>query len=361
MKKIVFIPGIVDSVIGGAEMQMQLLAEALEDADCDIYGILLNIGNNTQYNNLFLSNRNYPKIFKMKQLFSKKIFNYLCEIKPDIIYQRGGLSFLSVATYYCKKHSCKVIWHIADERSVKPFQFEWKKSILFDYIDKKFLEYGIKNTDYVIGQAKYQDELLRKNYGRRCDLIVLNSHPMPKQKIKKEEAPIKVVWIANFKKLKQPGIFIKLAEKFKDYKKIRFIMIGKQGQKTWQAELASRIDKLNNLEYLGEKPIDEVKKILSESHIFVNTSKYEGFPNTFIQAWMRKVPVVSLNVDPDNILEKECIGFHSRNISNMVKDLKKLISDKNLREKMGERAQKYAFKNHTIEKNVKKIVRFFEE
>jgi len=110
-----------------------------------------------------------------------------------------------------------------------------------------------------------------------------------------------------------------------------------------------------NLEYLGEKPIEDVNKVLCGAHVFVNTSKYEGFPNTFIQAWLRKVPVVSLNVDPDDVLKKEKIGFHSKNFNQMVKDTTKLIKDERLRNNMGERAQKYTSKNHSLA-NIQKIV-----
>jgi len=284
----------------------------------------------------------------------------LKNIKPDIIYQRVGMAYTGIAAYYARKNNCKMLWHIASEDDLKPYWFVWKGIIRpFHYIDKKFKEYGIKNSKYIIGQVKYQNELLKKKYGKECDLTVPNFHPVPKNEIRKEN-PVKVVWIANFKKGKQPEIFIKLAEEFKDYKDVKFTMIGRPGKKSWQAELESKIDLLNNLEYFGEKPIGKVNRILCESHIFVNTSRRnEGFPNTFIQAWMRRVPVVSLNVDPDDILVREGIGFHSKNIENMVNDLKNLISNRDLREEMGERAQKYAFENLTVEKNAIKIVNLF--
>ena len=46
----------------------------------------------------------------------------------------------------------------------------------------------------------------------------------------------------------------------------------------------------------------EVNALLEHTDLLVNTSDYEGFSNTFIQAWMRRVPVVSLRVDPDRLL-----------------------------------------------------------
>lgn len=292
---------------------------------------------------------------------SSKILGILYDIQPDIIYQRVGFAYTGIAAHYARRNNCRMVWHIASENDVKTHQFEWNRSMLFGYIDKKFLEYGIRNTDYIIGQAEYQDKLLRESYGRKCDLIVPNFHPMPKHEIRKEASSIKVVWVANFKRLKQPEIYIRLAEEFRDCIDVNFVMIGRQGERNWQAELESKIDRLDNLEYLGEKPIDEVNRILCESHIFVNTSIHEGFPNTFIQAWMRKVPVVSLNVDPDDILIENNMGFHSGSFDQMIKDVERLVNDSELREEMGQRAQEYAFENHALEKNVERITRLFEE
>lgn len=293
-------------------------------------------------------------------LDSLKIFRILKRIRPDIIYQRVGFAYTGVAAHYARRSNCRLMWHIASEIDVKPLQFRWRECVwIFNYIDKKFLEYGIKNASYIIGQAKYQSDLLKVNYGRECDLIVPNFHPVPENEIRKEN-PIKVVWIANFKRLKRPELFIRLAEELRNCRGMEFIMIGKQGQGYWQSELESKMDELNNLRYLGEMPIDEVNKILCESHILVNTSMYEGFPNTFIQAWLRKMAVVSLEVDPDGILERENIGFHSRTFDRMVRDVDELVNHREIREEIGERAQKYALENHRVEDNLKRLIELFE-
>lgn len=333
-------------------MQMEILADSLP-LNYEITGILpRSFADIAKYRNEF-----YDK-FAAKSLCSRDILNCLYRLEPDVIYQRGGQPFLAVASYYCRSHDCKVIWHIASESDVKPFHLEWNRSILFGYIDKKFLEYGVRNADYIIGQAKYQDELLQQAYDRKCDLIVPNFHPLPKREIKKEN-PVKIVWVSNFKKMKQPEIFIRLAGEFENREDVRFVMAGRPGQGKWQIELETRMDGLRNLEYLGEIQQDEVNRILCESHIFVNTSTFEGFPNTFIQAWMRKLPVVSLRVNPDNLLTEKEIGLHSESFAQMVTDVRRLINDRKLREEMGDNAQEYAFENHTVEKNVEKIIRLF--
>jgi glycosyltransferase involved in cell wall biosynthesis len=360
MKKIVFIPGIVDKVIGGAEMQMRLISEELRKVDYDIYGILPHtLKNNSRYCNLFLDKRNHFRIPRAKSLFSKRILNYLCKIGPSVIYQRGGLPYLASAVYYCGNHSCSVIWHIASENDVMPLQFGWRQSLLFNWIDKKFLEYGIKNTNYIIGQTKHQNELLKRNYGIECDFIVPNFHPEPTKEIIKEP-PVKVLWISNIKSLKKPEVFINLAEHFTGRDSLRFIMIGRPGSRSYQRKLSKRMSKFNNLDYLGEKSLEEVNAVLCRSHILINTSIYEGFPNTFIQAWMRNVPVVSSNVDPDDILKRYKIGFHSVTFDQMVNDVETLVKNRPLREEMGERAQKYAFENHSTE-NIKKIISLIDK
>jgi glycosyltransferase involved in cell wall biosynthesis len=65
---------------------------------------------------------------------------------------------------------------------------------------------------------------------------------------------------------------------------------------------------------------------------------------------MRQVPVVSLNADPDNILVREGLGFNSITFERLSQDVKLLIENRELREKMGKRAQQYAHENHSVDK-----------
>jgi glycosyltransferase involved in cell wall biosynthesis len=110
-----------------------------------------------------------------------------------------------------------------------------------------------------------------------------------------------------------------------------------------------------NIEYLKELTIEQVNEVLREAHILINTSDYEGFSNTYIQAWMRKIPVVALNSDPDNILINKRIGFHSKTFHQMVKDVRILIENEKLRVEMGERARKYAISHFSV-KNAEKFL-----
>ena len=72
---------------------------------------------------------------------------------------------------------------------------------------------------------------------------------------------------------------------------------------------------------------------------------------------MRKIPVISLNIDPDNIIKRNKIGLHSKTFEQLVKDTKLLIDNTKLREEMGEKAQKFAFKKFSIN-NMKIIPEF---
>ena len=72
------------------------------------------------------------------------------------------------------------------------------------------------------------------------------------------------------------------------------------------------------------------------------------------------MPVVTLVVDPDGIIKKENIGIHSGNFEQMVKNIKRIIEDDNMRNEMAERAKIFA-ERHFGMKNIEKIVNIFEE
>lgn len=293
--------------------------------------------------------RKYGFIFDFFRL--RKI---LKRVKPDIIYQRGLKAYTGILAHFARNKEIKFIFHIAHDYDVTPDR-NISMNLIFGPIEKKVGEYGIRKADCVIAQTETQCVLLEKNYGRPDAVLVRNFHPLPINRIDKPRSPIRVVWVANFKSMKRPELYVRLANDLEDLNNVEFLMIGRPGSEEKYQNLHKIISKTKNIRYLGEKKLEEVNMILSESHIFVNTSVAEGFPNTFIQAWMRKVPVVSLSVHADNILDEYDIGIVGKTFEGMSDAVRELVINRDVREEMGERAVKYALNAHGTD-NVGKII-----
>jgi glycosyltransferase involved in cell wall biosynthesis len=164
------------------------------------------------------------------------------------------------------------------------------------------------------------------------------------------------MWVANLKSIKQPEIFIRIAKELHPVTGAEFIMVGKmQGSTIWCDRIKKNIKNTKGLDYLGGVSQEKVNDLLNQSSLLVNTSKVEGFSNTFIQAWMRKVPVISLHVDPDSLLQTKQIGRLSGKYEQLKQDVKELIENNELRKTIGENAYQYSTEHHSFE-NIKKIV-----
>ncbi len=285
------------------------------------------------------------------------MMNLLRQIDPDFIYTQGISAYLGIAARYARVSGCTLICHIASEHDLRRPAYHSLRTAPFECVDRYVSEYGLRHARYVFGQAQYEERLLLCNYGRKCDLIVGNWHPEPAPPPAKG-LPIRVVWVANIKPLKKPEVFADLAERLGDLPDVEFLMVGRPGSARYQQRLAARLQGIRNLCYLGERPIEEINRILSVSHLLVNTSDFEGFPNTFIQAWLHEVPVVSLRVDPDDILKKEGLGFHSGDFDRLVRDTRHLIGDAELRTRMGKRARAYALEKHSLTRNLNQVAEF---
>lgn len=285
------------------------------------------------------------------------LLNRLKQISPEVIYQNIGTSYAGIASYYARKTGCKMVLHIASDNNITPYEAKISVTSLIRFIEKKLFDYAIFNTSKLIAQTNNQMQTIKKYYNRSVDKVIYNFQPLPEE-TEDKQSPIKVVWVANFKHLKQPEIFIRLAKDIsEELNDIEFVMAGRPSDdKKWQISLEKEISQIPKLRYLGEKTNGEINQLLSKSHIFVNTSQYEGFSNTFIQAWMRRVPVVSLNSNPDELLNSMQMGFSSKgNYEQLRNDVLNLIKNNSLRENMGKNALSYSVKNFSME-NAKCII-----
>ncbi len=287
-----------------------------------------------------------------------RLYRALEREAPDVIYQQVGCAHTGIAAYYAKRHGCRMLWRVAAISDVTRQVPDWIRP--HHIVERMFFEYGIRNAGTIIVQTKDQKSLLSSNYGRNDAIVVRNFHPLPSSAERSQartNETKRIVCVGNVKPVKNPEAFIRLALSFSDEPDLEFAMIGAaQGKPSWMDGITAMMRSASNLHYLGEQPQEKINELLWDATAVVNTSHSEGFSNVFIQAWMRGVPVVSLNSDPDGLLEGEGIGFASGSEQQLHDDIAKLTRDPRLRETMGENARRFA-EAHFSERNVIEIAR----
>jgi glycosyltransferase involved in cell wall biosynthesis len=350
--------------IGGAEQQIECLLNSLvETRRHDIYFLAHLIGTDPGSNGYRV-----VRIGRSRQVArfgywidAVPLYRALREIRPEVIYQRVGCGYTGIAAYYARRNGARLIWHVAHDTDVTPGNsLLYGRNVLQYFIEKHCIEYGLRRADSIVVQTERQAEHLAHYYRRKADAIVPNFHPEPSETIDKQGPPL-VVWVANLKPWKQPEVFIRLAARLSDLTGVRFTMVGAMqgGPKAWREQLLREIHKATNLDYIGAKTQREVNELLARAHVLVNTSVQEGYPNTFIQAWQREVPVVSLTVNPDGVLDRQGVGICAGSERRLEEAVRLLLEDPALRNEYGVRAREYAARRHSL-RNTHALARLIE-
>ncbi len=342
--------------VGGAELKQVIMAKELAKRGYDVSIIT--------YDEPGTKKKEFSELNIIKTFSPSDDLNYFNKIKAlwislkkanSYIYiQSGGTpGFIALYCYLRKKMYIK--W-LSSDRNVLLKGNEnrtpiWIKIALF--ID-------IKLAGLIIVQNQFQKKLIEEKFKKKTILIknpILIPIKQNYSKIKKTKNVI--LWVGTLRTIKQPEVFLKLAELFPTY---TFQMIG--GESDTEPEVYKKIEegaqKLKNLNFLGYIPHDEIQSYYRDATIIVNTSKAEGFPNTFLEAWINYTPVVSLHVDPDEIICKNNLGFHSKTFKQMIADIQTLLTNEQLREKMVENAIGYIEKQHNINAIVIEFVNIFK-
>jgi glycosyltransferase involved in cell wall biosynthesis len=338
---------------GGAEYQISLLIEAL--ASSNEYEI--------HYLTHFVDKRERVRKYQVSRIGAggpiprlgyvaegRSLYRTLRELGPDVIYQRVACAYTAVCALYSRRSGVPLVWHVSHDTELTPGHLDRARNFLRLRLEKWTAEWGARRATRIVVQTEFQAELLKRNYARTADAVIRNFHPPAAEPIDKS-GPLTVVWIANLKPWKQPEIFVRLAASLRDRDDIRFVMVGAAAApgKRWAWELAlmSDIQSTANLQYLGEMSHAEVNSLLARAHIFVNTSLHEGFPNTFIQAWLRDVVVVSLQVDPDQVLARGA-GIVAHSEAALVAAVRTLIDAPEVRAGFAARGREHAQAHHSL-------------
>jgi glycosyltransferase involved in cell wall biosynthesis len=134
---------------------------------------------------------------------------------------------------------------------------------------------------------------------------------------------IDVLWVSNIRQVKRPDRMLEIARAMPGQ---RFHMAG--GPSPGEEELFLRIQAeastIPNLTFRGAVPYLDVGALFSRARLFANTSDLEGFPNTFLQAWVRGIPVVTM-FDPDGVVQRSHLGSSHVSVPETIAGLDALL------------------------------------
>lgn len=355
--KICFFVGFYPYIKGGAEYQMKLIAEELSK---DVDAFFISVGHTED--NIFYEG-------KLK-VYALKLSNYCCNKAllyypffyriqriidaeaPDLVYQRILNSFTYHLAIYTKRNKIPFYVHIADCYSL---QFT---NTFTDLVRKLMFKSVLKSDVRFIVQTDEQIKLLSR-WNVTPVLKIYNLHPLGQQQVLLSHSSERrnIMWIGSARKVKRLDLFFDLAYHFRQNTSWNFVVIGRLESGEYANALSLRMSMLDNIDYLGEQDNEFINRYLEESAtILVNTSDSEGFSNTFIQAWLRGVPVVSLNSDPDNILTDCDFGiFCAGDIEKMFDAVELLLSNNDLINKYTTNAFLKAPSLFSLKTNIVKI------
>ena len=217
----------------------------------------------------------------------------------------------------------------------------WKKRNPVLYF---FYKYSVRYVDCIICQTEAQQRMLGPRLHKKS-LVIKNAFPAGKQRStgKKEH----ILWVSRYDYMKRPEIFIGLARALPQE---RFLMV-MPGEGEGKSSVLEEARKTENLTFLESIPFNSMQDYFNRAKCFVNTSEFEGFPNTFIQAGLGATPILSFNVNPDNFIDEYSLGcFSNDSLERAVDFIKRLDADRILYH--GNNALKYVEEHHDLNKTV---------
>jgi glycosyltransferase involved in cell wall biosynthesis len=278
-------------------------------------------------------------------------YRFLAAERPDWLYWGGASHLLGPLVEVAKLAGVRTVFASALDEDVEPRRAAFRRSRLWP-----LYAWGLRRADRIFVQ--HTGQLMRLHPRLRDKACVLPKVcPLsPNMKVHAQRQKY-VAWVATLRRHKRPDILVDIARRVPD---VKFIVCGGPTDYLTTADygmqMVDALTKLANVAYRGRVSSEEANQVIADAALLLCTSDIEGFPNTFTQAWANGTPIVTLNVDPDNLIEKKGLGAVSRTVDGAISDITTLLASVDRREEIAARAKQHISDNH----NPAAVVRIFD-
>jgi glycosyltransferase involved in cell wall biosynthesis len=280
--------------------------------------------------------------------YNLRLWRLLKRVDSQIYVQRvaGALTF--VIALFCKVSRRKFVYMVAHDEDLMVDPPAWYGSGARNRLGWSLFSRGLKMADLVIVQHEGQKEELARVFGKE-GVVRPSAHSM--QVGGPAESRSFFLWVARCEPWKQPAVYLDLASALPGEE---FVMICPPTKETGLFDsVRERAESMGNVQFHEYVPHGEMGGYFRRAKAFVNTSRKEGFPNTFVEAAREGTPVLSLSVDPDGILERHDFGkAFGGDADDLLNCLGRLGREGEEWSRLSKNARAYALGHHDIRRIV---------
>lgn len=294
-------------VVGGAEVQQAFIARQLAERGFEVVVAGTDFG---QAEGEVVDGIRVLRTFKvadglagLRALHPRmtRVWRALVRADADIYYVRCAAMTTGLVAAFCRTHGRKSVFAGASDLDFVPghelIHAPWYRAMH---------RWGLQRADAVVAQNPDQVRLCRLHHDR--DAVLIPSMFVPAAHAAGLAGGTEVLWCGVLREAKRVEAFVELARRLPG---LVFRIVGGPDGTAYSKATATRLKALTaelpNLRYGGFEPYEAADQRFLQARVFVNTSLREGFPNTFLQAWSRGVPTLSI-VDVGARLDGEPVG-----------------------------------------------------
>ncbi len=262
--------------------------------------------------------------------------------RADVVYQNGSGALTGQIAIYCKFKRIPFVFSVASDADCLPSLKELKNKR-----DKFLYIHGLKHATQVIVQTDKQKHLLVENFRVQSTVIPMpcpgpaDADYVPRMRVTNRQ----ILWVGRICSVKRPELLLKLANRMPDW---NFHVVGPAYHDESGRKFCEMVKTTKNVVWHGPVPYEGMSPFYAQAAFMCCTSEYEGFPNTFLEAWSHGLPVIS-TIDPDSTIERKQLGAIAANEAEMERYARLFSGDDNSYQSLSKNCRRYYVQNHTLE------------
>ena len=259
-----------------------------------------------------------------------------------VVVVRTASPLVGVVALFCKRHGRRMVFSASNVSDLTLETMAGRRN-------RALYRFGVSRAAAVVVQSDDQRVLALRDFPSLRRVVAIPSFAEMQPAAETDRTGETFLWFGRSVRQKRPHHYVELARALPEAR-FRMIPVPQRATAGTDEGLRAAERELPNLEILDPLPHAQLAELVGRAVAVVNTSTLEGMPNAFLEAWASGVPVLTLEFDPDGIVQRHGLGVSARGSwEAFVEGARDLWRSRADRQELSRRVRSYVEAAHSYE------------